>query len=354
MNSNYKPANAIPWANQGTLTEIIDEQIAWYEQNATRKDDDYIVAHLELIKKLAENVESSNDIMFLEKIFKTFGEILETQRGVIDSLQADLDSAADIASAESAPITYLPPEGGYVSEKQVEATFTAYMQREGKSSYTANDYCSRIRNVWHSFYKACKDAALPEELTEDVLEEQILPDSPLLNAYRHLDELSCYISIMLSETQNNRNWQNARASLNKFSDALLNKGEKGNKAIPSKQGEKDFSKYLFEGKAYKKARLVLAVVQRYIKDKDPRTFAELEEAFPASLQGSLGVVRLENKVSDKYKGHGGVKRYFISEDEIIRLNPEETAIVCTQWGIENTERLIAYVEKAFGYQIEKV
>ena len=84
------------------------------------------------------------------------------------------------------------------------------------------------------------------------------------------------------------------------------------------------------------------MVQKYVEDYHPATFEELEEAFPGSLQGSLGTVKRIEDVPDKYKGNGGVKRYFIKEDEIIRLSSGEQAIVCTQWAASNLEKFIQY------------
>jgi hypothetical protein len=115
---------------------------------------------------------------------------------------------------------------------------------------------------------------------------------------------------------------------------------------------KDFSKYLFEGMTYGKSRLVLAVVKKYVEDHHPATFEELEDAFPSSLQGSLGVVRRIEDVSDKYKGIGGVKRYFV--DDVIYLASGEQVIVCTQFGATNTEKFVEHVTNELGYAIEKV
>ena len=95
------------------------------------------------------------------------------------------------------------------------------------------------------------------------------------------------------------------------------------------------------------------MVQKYVEDHHPTTFEEIEKAFPSTLQGSLGVIKRIEDVSDKYKGNGGVKRYFIKEDEIIHLNSGEQVIVCTQWGINNTECLINHVIK-YGYNIKQI
>ena len=58
--------------------KVVDEMIRWYEQNATRKDDDYIKANLKLINDLFEEVECSTDRMFMAKIMETFCEIIDS------------------------------------------------------------------------------------------------------------------------------------------------------------------------------------------------------------------------------------------------------------------------------------
>ena len=115
---------------------------------------------------------------------------------------------------------------------------------------------------------------------------------------------------------------------------------------------KDFSKYVFEGYTYGKSRLVLAVIKKYVEDHHPATFDELEKAFPSSIQGSLGVVRRIEDVSDKYKGIGGVKRYFVGD--VICLASGEEVIVCTQFGATNTNDFVNHAVNELGYSIEKV
>ena len=76
----------------------IDEQIQWYEQNATRKDEDLIKADLKLINNLYDEVENSEDKIFLDKIVGTFCEIVEIQRNVINSLLTDAEQGVSCAS----------------------------------------------------------------------------------------------------------------------------------------------------------------------------------------------------------------------------------------------------------------
>lgn len=113
---------------------------------------------------------------------------------------------------------------------------------------------------------------------------------------------------------------------------------------------RDYTTYLFDGKAYTKNRLVLAVVSKYVIDKKPASFIELESAFPPKTQGSYGVVKLENRVNEKDKGNGGVKRYFVEQP--IKLSSGEIVLVSTQWGRDNIDRFID-TAKLYGYSIEK-
>ena len=67
---------------------------------------------------------------------------------------------------------------------------------------------------------------------------------------------------------------------------------------------------------------------------------------------SLGVVRRIGDVSDKYKGIGGVKRYFVGD--VIELASGEQVIVCTQFGAPNTEKFVEHVINNIGYTISKI
>jgi hypothetical protein len=227
-----------------------------------------------------------------------------------------------------------------------------YGTEKKRSSFTANDYILRVQNLWRSFYADYEAGELPNELSESVIQEEIRPEFPLLNAYNYIEELNCYVSMKIASAGDNRNWTNVRAALNTFGKALYKDEYEKKKPERPQTSSKDFSKYLFEGKTYGKSRLVLAVVKKYVEDHQPATFTELKDAFPDALQGSLGVVRRIGDVSDKYKGIGGVKRYFVND--VIRLMSGELVIVCTQFGATNTEKFVDHVVKEYGYLIEKV
>lgn len=341
--------------NMSDLVKKIYELIIWYDENSTRKEDDYIKANLRLVINLAENVENSDDIMFIEKIVDTFCDIVQKQREVIQELEyvtGDLAANGNTSQHNFTP-SYVTPTDGFFNDEQIRAVFTAYMQKEGKSSFTANDYILRVQNLWRGFYSDYQAGELPFELAEAVIEEEIKADAPLLNAYNYIGELNCYVSMKMAGSGGDRNFANTRAAFNTFSKALCGENYRKIKSERKKPVTKDFSKYMFDGRTYGKSRLVLAVVKQYVKDHHPTTFEKLELAFPGDLQGSLGVVRLIDSVSDKYKGIGGVKRYFVNDDEIIRLESGEKVIVCTQWGT-NIDRFIEHTMRETGYRIEKV
>ena len=337
------------------LVKKIYELIIWYDENSTRKEDDYIKANLRLVMNLAENVENSDDIMFIEKIVDTFCDIVQKQREVIQELEyvtGDL-AANDNTSQHNFTPSYVTPTDGFFNDEQIRAVFSAYMQKEGKSSFTANDYILRVQNLWRSFYSDYQAGELPSELAEAVIEEEIKADAPLLNAYNYIEELNCYVSMKMAGSGGDRNFANTRAAFNTFSKALCGDNHEKVKSERKEPITKDFSKYIFNGETFVKRRLVLAVVRQYVEDYRPATFDELKEAFPDYLQGSLGVVKLIDEVSDKYKGIGGVKRYFVNDDEIIRLESGEKVIICTQWGT-NIDRFIEHTMRETGYKIEKV
>ena len=202
------------------LMNKIDEQIRWYELNATRKNDDYIKANLRFINDLYEKIENSEERMFMDKIISTFCEIIEVQRNVIEDVLMEADQPGFYApQSQNSSESYLLSCEDFESDKQLQSAFTIYCLSNGKSSYTVNDYCSRLRNLWKSFYKEYKQGILPEQL--EVNQEKINPDTPLLNIFYHADELNCFICMKIAGTENNRNWANTRAAFNKLDEFRL-------------------------------------------------------------------------------------------------------------------------------------
>lgn len=107
----------------------------------------------------------------------------------------------------------------------------------------------------------------------------------------------------------------------------------------SMSNQKDQTKYNFQDTIYGKGRLVLAVLQDYVKIHPSITFEELQTLFPKTLQGSLNVVDLEENIKD-------IKRYYYQESEILHLT-DQTALVCSQWGIGNINQFIEQAQKLY-------
>lgn len=106
------------------------------------------------------------------------------------------------------------------------------------------------------------------------------------------------------------------------------------------------SKYIFNGNTYGKGRLVLAVVEQYVSDNDGLAKKELEERFPAALQGSIGVISSIEEAEGKYKG----KRHFVKN--VIKLT-NATVAVCNQWGSKNIDKFVQHAAGELGYNIDK-
>lgn len=101
---------------------------------------------------------------------------------------------------------------------------------------------------------------------------------------------------------------------------------------------RDTTKYILDGKRYGKNRLVLAIVKKYVKENEGITAARLMMVFDKSLQGSLGVVRTLEDVSNSYSDYE--RRFFCQPNEVIQTSTG-ACVVCTQWGKFNINNLIA-------------
>lgn len=214
----------------------IDERIQWYEQNSTNWYDDLVRIELKKIRDLYDVYEDSTDELFVNEMIAAFCKIIETQRERIRDLELEngtdninsTDSYEASVSFGSQPFEckFIPrtnisfgngmPQEGFINDKQLQEAFTLYCLNNGKSSYTVNDYCSRIKNLWKSFYAEYVQGALPKEL--EINKEKINPSNPLLNTFYHTEELDCYISMKIAEAEGNRNWANTRAAFNKFDE----------------------------------------------------------------------------------------------------------------------------------------
>ena len=114
-------------------------------------------------------------------------------------------------------------------------------------------------------------------------------------------------------------------------------------------GKRDTTRYMFENNVYLKNRLVLAVVQAYVRDNPNITRGELKSVFAKSLQGSIGVV--ENVEVAMIRSDYSV-RFFTKDSEVVHL-VDGDMYVCTQWGILNIPNFIKCAT-LLDYKIEAI
>jgi 5-methylcytosine-specific restriction protein B len=115
---------------------------------------------------------------------------------------------------------------------------------------------------------------------------------------------------------------------------------------------RDYTKYQFNGQEFGKNRLVLEVIQEYVKKEAPNS-EMLLTTFASEIQGSRGIFISKAKYdqlpdsSDDKKNN----RYFKKEEETISLNDEEF-LVTTQWGVDNIVKFIDNAKK-IGFEIKE-
>ena len=200
----------------------LDELIKWYEDNASNKYEKMICEELKVINNMFDELEDYDEQLFIDKIIRTFCEVVDNHRDKIDDLEGRIDYFGSCNNQQNFVPVYAPKMQGFENDEQVRKAFTYYLTHEVQkalSSYTINDYCSRIKILWKTFYEAYKNQELPDNLR--VIEEKMSFGNPLLNAYRHAEEIHYYIHFQIEQDKENRNWTNARAAFNKFQEFVL-------------------------------------------------------------------------------------------------------------------------------------
>jgi hypothetical protein len=101
------------------------------------------------------------------------------------------------------------------------------------------------------------------------------------------------------------------------------------------------------GKPLNKRRFVHQLVKLYVEQHPNASFEKLEEVFPATMQGSYGVIRSIDYIQEK--GYEG-SRYLMKDDELLRSSDGIIFAVCSQWGKANITKYIDLAKK-LGYTI---
>lgn len=108
------------------------------------------------------------------------------------------------------------------------------------------------------------------------------------------------------------------------------------------KGKKDYSKYKFEGNEYGKGRLVHAVVSHYVSNNPSISLNEMLKIFTPGKDGVAGHKWGVFQTKDfglKVLEDTGHKRFYLNEDDILRLSDEEI-VVCNQWGSSNIPKFL--------------
>lgn len=115
----------------------------------------------------------------------------------------------------------------------------------------------------------------------------------------------------------------------------------------SKSSSRDYTKFQFDGQAYAKNRLVLAVVKKHVENNPDIKMQELTQAFTSPMLPVIIAPIAEAREVAERTGH---RRHFV--DEPIILADAEIA-VNNQWGAGGIETFISLAE-GLGYSIESL
>ena len=194
--------------------KCIDETIKKIQSQESRYDESYMIAHLELAKKLCEISKSADTSSYVDKIAQTFCEILETQQDIINDLKIDivqLETREAQMTTVGTNSNYLPalqstvvaekkepevpfelPEGGvFKNSNQVKEAFIAYLKgiiKNGNplSHTTVYDYSSRI-NMIFTYFKREREAG--NQVEEGMFKE----NESYLKVYNNLEFFEAYV-----------------------------------------------------------------------------------------------------------------------------------------------------------------
>lgn len=177
--------------------------------------------------------------MFVEEMIESFCKIIEKQQEKASELENNLKNEINASCYDNVIFSGNQPFGhdfmtvsnlrrdniprdpeekieDFNDDRQLQNKFTQYCLSKGISSYTVNDYCSRIKKTWKSFEDNYKNGSLKDNLASKFPE--IPWDGVLMNVYYNIEVLAEYVKVKINETEGNRNWLNARAAINKFDE----------------------------------------------------------------------------------------------------------------------------------------
>ena len=110
---------------------------------------------------------------------------------------------------------------------------------------------------------------------------------------------------------------------------------------------RDFGRYRFQGVDRPKSRTALAIAQQLVSDKNP-TLPELKTMLDGSIGRSSFEVILELSAAKRINSKDGKKRYFVKDEQQMKLNDGKIAVMTNQIGSENMKAFVK-VAKSLGY-----
>lgn len=123
--------------------------------------------------------------------------------------------------------------------------------------------------------------------------------------------------------------------------------------VPSSRVQGKRQMYYVDGEGpFNKRTCVFETIRKYMELHPDATERELQQAFPADVQGGLGVVRNMTWVQSQVPFRKDIStRFFVKPEELIMLPDGEQLAVCNQWG-NNFDGFIR-VAREVGILIEK-
>lgn len=132
-----------------------------------------------------------------------------------------------------------------------------------------------------------------------------------------------------------------------FQIRIRQKNEERREAI---RGSRDLTKYRYDGTVYNKRQLVRAVILDWVQTNEPKSFAELEKAFPDRLRRRPVYGKYEE--AEETYSRTGIARHFLGEGEVLTFSDGTQYAISNQWGTDITD----FIEHArtMGIEIESV
>lgn len=110
------------------------------------------------------------------------------------------------------------------------------------------------------------------------------------------------------------------------------------------------TQYSFDGvRYYNKRRFVIELIKYYVSTNEGITFNDLQTEFPPEIHSkALGVVQTLQSVRERISSQPDIeKRYFLNENDIIRLDDNTQVVVTNQWDYHHFPAFLSNARKLY-------